>query len=96
MVDFNDLFFVAEISANHLGIVERAHKLIDCAAQGGANAIKLQTYTAESMTLNLPEFSVSSNHELWGEKNLFELYKEACTPNALPYGAPLLRAGMAN
>ena len=80
MVEFNDLFFVAEISANHLGIVERAHKLIDFAAQGGANAIKLQTYTAESMTLNLPEFSVSSNHELWGEKNLFDLYKEACTP----------------
>ena len=80
MVEFDDLFFVAEISANHLGMVERAHKLIDCAAQGGASAIKLQTYTAESMTLNLPEFSVSSNHELWSHKNLFELYKEACTP----------------
>jgi N-acetylneuraminate synthase len=54
--------------------------LIEAAAESGADAIKLQTYKPESMTLDLEEFSVSKNHTLWGGFNLFQLYKEAMTP----------------
>jgi N-acetylneuraminate synthase len=72
--------FVAEISANHLGSLNRAHELIDLASQCGADAIKLQTYKPETMTLNISHFSVSGNHRLWGGINLFKLYGEAMTP----------------
>jgi len=72
--------FVAEISANHLGSLSRAHDLIEAAACAGADAVKLQTYTPESMTLDIPRFSVSKDHLLWGGISLFELYKEAMTP----------------
>lgn len=72
--------FVAEISANHLGSLDRAHKLIEVASEVGADLVKLQTYTPENMTLDLSTFSVSENHSLWGGINLFQLYKEAMTP----------------
>lgn len=72
--------FVAEISSNHLGSRSRAHKLVEAASEAGADYIKLQTYRPESMTLDLPKFSVSQNHTLWGGKNLFQLYQEAMTP----------------
>lgn len=72
--------FVAEISANHLGSLSRAHDLIDAAAEAGADSVKLQTYKPESMTLDLPNFSISQNHSLWGGLSLFQLYKEAMTP----------------
>jgi N-acetylneuraminate synthase len=72
--------FVAEISANHLGSLDRAHKLIEVASEVGADAIKLQTYTPESMTLDVETFSVSKAHTLWGGAKLFELYKQAMTP----------------
>lgn len=74
------IFFVAEISANHLGSLKRAHELVEVAAKSGANAIKLQTYKPETMTLPLEKFSVSKGHELWGGVSLFQLYKEAMTP----------------
>lgn len=72
--------FIAEISANHLGSLKRAHDLIDLAGQCGASAVKLQTYKPETMTLNISNFSVSKDHSLWGGINLFELYQEAMTP----------------
>lgn len=72
--------FVAEISANHLGSLSRAHQLVEAAAKAGADAIKLQTYRPESMTLDLPTFSVSQSHSLWGGVKLFDLYEEAMTP----------------
>jgi N-acetylneuraminate synthase len=72
--------FVAEVSANHLGSIDRAKEIIRSAAQSGANAVKLQTYTAETMTLNIESMSVSGDHELWGGRSLFSLYKEAYTP----------------
>lgn len=73
-------YFVAEISANHLGSLGRAHELIEAAAQCEANAIKLQTYRPESMTLNITDFAVSQKHALWGGMNLYRLYQEAMTP----------------
>jgi N-acetylneuraminate synthase len=72
--------FVAEISANHLGSLSRAHQLVEAASRVGANSIKLQTYEAETMTLNLSKFRVSSDHNLWGGVNLYQLYEEAMTP----------------
>ena len=71
---------MAEISANHLGSLSRAHQLVEAASRVGANSIKLQTYKAETMTLNLSKFRVSSDHNLWGGANLYQLYEEAMTP----------------
>ena len=72
--------FVAEISANHLGSLSRAHLLVEAASRAGANSVKLQTYKAETMTLNLSKFHVSNDHNLWGGVNLYQLYEEAMTP----------------
>lgn len=72
--------FIAEVSANHLGSRERACELVIQAAKAGASAVKFQTYTAETMTLNLPHLSVSAEHELWGGRTLYSLYEEAHTP----------------
>lgn len=75
-----DLLFVAEVSANHLGNLDRALQIIEAAASSGANAVKFQTYTADTMTLDLDAFVVSADHELWGGRKLYELYNEAHTP----------------
>lgn len=72
--------FVAEISANHMGSLDRAHQLIDAAVDAGASAVKFQTYTPDTMTLNLEELAVSEDHELWGGRSLYSLYVEAMTP----------------
>ena len=66
-----DVLFIAEVSANHLGSLNRAHDLIDAAADAGANAVKFQTYTAHTMTLDLPELSVIEGHQLWGGRTLY-------------------------
>ena len=71
---------MAEISANHRGSLETAHDLLELASKAGADAIKLQTYKPETMTLDLEEFSISSDHQLWGGITLFQLYAEAMTP----------------
>ena len=76
----SNINYVAEISANHLGSLSRAHELIDEAVNAGATSVKFQTYTPETMTLDLPEMKVSDQHELWGGRSLFSLYKEAMTP----------------
>ena len=72
--------YVAEISGNHLGSISRAKELIKAAATSGATAVKFQTYTADTMTLDLETFKVSSGHKLWGDRKLYDLYKEAHTP----------------
>lgn len=76
----NDVLYIAEVSANHLGSLERAHQLIDVASQAKATAVKFQTYTPDTMTLDLPEFSVIDDHKLWGGRSLYSLYAEAMTP----------------
>ena len=73
-------FFIAEISANHLGSIDRAKLLIESAAEAGASAVKFQTYTPDTMTLDLNSFRVSDDHDLWGGQSLYNLYKEAYTP----------------
>ena len=72
--------FIAEVSANHLGSLQRARQLVTTAAKAGATAVKFQTYTADTMTLNLPNLSVTQGHELWGGRTLYSLYEEAHTP----------------
>ena len=72
--------FIAEVSANHLGSFSRAREIVLSAAKAGATAVKFQTYTAETMTLDIDNFRISGEHTLWGGKKLFDLYKEAHTP----------------
>lgn len=73
-------FYVAEVSANHNGDLKRAKKIVQAAANSGASAVKFQTYTPETMTLPIQSFKISSDHELWGGKGLFDLYQQAMTP----------------
>lgn len=75
-------FVVAEMSGNHNGDLGRALAIVDAIAESGAQAVKLQTYTADTITIDAdgPAFRVSAGHELWGGKNLHQLYTEAHTP----------------
>jgi pseudaminic acid synthase len=75
-------YIIAEISANHGGDITNAKKLIDSAKNSGANSVKLQTFTADRITVNsdAQEFAIPSTSTLWGGKNLWELMKEAETP----------------
>ena len=73
---------VAEISGNHNGSLSRALDIVRAVADAGAQAVKIQTYTADTITLDVdsPAFRVSAGHELWGSRTLHDLYREAHTP----------------
>ena len=73
-------FFIAEISANHNGSLLHAKKLIKIAKKYGADAVKLQTYTPDTLTIksNKPDFKIRGG--LWNGKTLWELYEKAQTP----------------
>jgi len=71
-------FFVAEISANHCGSIVKAKKLIRLAKRNGADAVKLQTYTPDMMTIKKNNYKIK--YGLWKNMYLWELYKEAQTP----------------
>jgi N-acetylneuraminate synthase len=75
-------YLIAEMSGNHNQSLERALEIVDAAASHGADAIKLQTYTADTMTLNLrmPGFVIDDPKSLWAGRQLYELYQEAHTP----------------
>ena len=75
-------FIIAEMSGNHNGVIERALKLVKAAHESGADAIKLQTYTPDTMTINHKGglFDINDKNSLWYKKNLYELYQEAYTP----------------
>ncbi len=78
----NKPFIIAEMSGNHNQSLDRALKIVEEAAKAGADAIKLQTYTADTMTLNIDkdEFKVTDKDSLWYGRHLYELYEEAHTP----------------
>ncbi len=76
----NKPFFIAEISANHCGSLKIAKRLIDDAKKYGADAVKLQTYTPDSMTLNLNKKNFLISDGLWKGKKLWDLYNIAQTP----------------
>ena len=75
-------FVIAEMSGNHNQSLERALAIVEAAAQAGAHAIKLQTYTADTMTLDVRggSFEISDPNSLWAGQNLHDLYKKAHTP----------------
>lgn len=73
-------YVIAEMSANHNGDITNAYKIIDMAKAAGADAIKMQTYTADTLTIDsdLPDFNLTEG--LWAGKTLYQLYQEAYTP----------------
>lgn len=80
-LDNDGVFIIAELSANHGGDINIAKKSIDAIKEIGANAIKLQTYTADTLTLdcNKSDFIIKGG-TLWDDKKLYDLYKEAYLP----------------
>ena len=83
-------YLIAEMSGNHNQSLERALAIVDAAAASGADAIKLQTYTAETMTLNVKTagFVIEDENSLWSGRQLYQLYEEAHTPWA--WHAPIM------
>ena len=75
-------FIVAEMSGNHNQSLDRALAIVDAAAKSGAHALKLQTYTADTMTLNIKDgpFVITDPKSLWYGRTLYDLYQEAATP----------------
>ena len=75
-------YLIAEMSGNHNQSLERALEIVDRAADAGADAIKLQTYTPDTMTLDVraPGFVIEDAGSLWAGRQLYDLYREAYTP----------------
>ncbi|RYD06311.1 hypothetical protein N752_05305 [Desulforamulus aquiferis] len=75
-------FIIAEMSGNHNQSLERALEIVEAAAKAGAHAIKLQTYTADTMTLDIDgrDFYIDDPDSLWHGNSLYKLYQQAYTP----------------
>ena len=75
-------FIIAEMSGNHGHSLDKALRLVDAAADAGAHALKLQTYTADTITLDVPDgdFYIDDPKSLWRGRSLHELYQQAYTP----------------
>ena len=72
-------FIIAEMSGNHNQSLERALQIVDAAALAGAHAIKLQTYSADTITIK-GAYTINDENSLWNGKELYDLYQEAHTP----------------
>jgi pseudaminic acid synthase len=79
--DGSPTYVIAELSANHLGDLQRAHRLVEAAGDAGADAVKLQTFTADTITISSdrPEFRIASG-TVWDGRTLHDLYVEAAAP----------------
>ncbi|PJZ02005.1 pseudaminic acid synthase [Bacillus vallismortis] len=75
-------FIIAEMSGNHNQSLERAFHIIEEASKAGAHALKIQTYTADTMTLNMntKDFKIEDENSLWSGRTLYTLYEQAYTP----------------
>jgi pseudaminic acid synthase len=75
-------FVIAEMSGNHNQSLDRALAIVDAAAEAGAHAIKLQTYTADTITIDVHSgaFTIADAGSLWAGRNLYDLYQQAHTP----------------
>lgn len=78
----NHPFIIAEMSGNHNQSLERALEIVEAAAKAGVHGIKIQTYTADAMTLDISEgeFFIGDPNSLWGGQSLYSLYQQAYTP----------------
>jgi len=75
-------FIIAEMSGNHNQSLDRALDIVEAAAKAGVHALKLQTYTADTLTLDINngDFFINDKDSLWKGKSLYDLYKQAYTP----------------
>ena len=76
----NSPYIIAELSANHNGKIETALRIIEEAKKAGADAVKLQTYTADTITLDCDTEDFQIHGGLWNGRTLYDLYREAHTP----------------
>lgn len=78
----NKIFIIAEMSGNHNHSLERALEIVDKAAEAGVDALKIQTYTADTITIDKKdgEFFIADKNNLWQGESLYSLYKKAYTP----------------
>lgn len=75
-----DSYIIAEMSANHAGKIENAIRIIEEAAKAGADCVKIQTYTADSLTIDCHDEAYTIKGGLWDHYNYYKLYQEAMTP----------------
>ena len=80
--DKSEPFIIAELSANHNGKLSNIYSLIDKAKKGGADAIKLQSYTPDSMTINSKRKEFLVKEGLWKGSYLYDLYVKGTTPES--------------
>lgn len=76
----NGVYVIAEMSANHAGNIENAYKIIEEAAKAGADCVKIQTYTADTLTIDCQDEPYRIKGGLWDGYNYYKLYQEAYTP----------------
>lgn len=81
-IEFKIPFIVAEMSGNHNHSLDRALEIVEAAVSSGVDAVKIQTYTADTMTINSKSrgFIIDNKASLWYDRGLYELYKDASTP----------------
>lgn len=80
IINNNGIYTIAEMSANHAGSLDNALKIVRVAKESGADCLKIQTYTADSLTIDCDNEYFRIKGGLWDGYNLYQLYKEAGTP----------------